>query len=814
MVKLKRSSDLHIIWLEDSKVEELNRLLLRHFKRNTANVEESETQQETNAVESDEENPLNQDDSYRVERILSCKRPLSANKKSNNAIYQDILNLSVKSKPPVNNYKFLIKWEDLEYRYTTWEDEFIILKFKDKVTKYFENRKKKKKAKKVDTSESPGKLIRLNTQPDFFEGKLFEYQLEGVNWLINQYIQKNNAILADEMGLGKTIQTLCLLKYLNMQFGLEGPFLIVAPASTIFNWQREASRWCSNFDVIIYAGDATSRRKIIDHEYIVKKEKYSSHDLKPRFHMAITTYNFINQDIARLKKTKWEVIVVDEAQRLKNSESKLYKLCGDLETNFKLLLTGTPIQNTIDELISLVKYIIPSKSNLVDEIEELTAALVTKPGVSMTAKKDVTDEQREDALKKLKAILKNHMLRRTVQDANLKFPELEEKIVKLNLTNVQKHLYKNILLKNYSVLANAESVLGKSLGKGKRTSDNLRVSLINILTHLRLVCDHPDLFYSRSFNFDGNEATFEDQILSGSNKLKFLDKIIPRFLDAGHKILMFTQFVLMLDIVEEFLIFKNYEYERLDGTTRNIDRQKIIDSFNNGRSKIFILSTRAGGLGINLTSSDTVVFIDSDFNPYRDIQAFCRAYRIGQKNKVMVYRLVSKYTVEEKIVENATKKLMLGEMIINPIDQSKNDKGVVESILRHGAMELFDKTFDQENDDEITEDKLNELLSREPKPVEDIKQVKVNDLNDFYLSGFNFIDFNFTPIIQNNPVKDTEENKYWETLMSTEHEDFVKSNVEQLGKGRRTKRYIQNQPNNPPVNDSVENCKQLLLYLS
>mmetsp|Transcript_36052 Transcript_36052/g.32431 ORF Transcript_36052/g.32431 Transcript_36052/m.32431 type:complete len:156 (-) Transcript_36052:1526-1993(-) len=153
-----------------------------------------------------------------------------------------------------------------------------------------------------------------------------------------------------------------------------------------------------------------------------------------------------------------------------------------------------------------------------------------------------------------------------------------------------------------------------------------------------------------------------------SNKLRFLDKAIPKLLERGHKILIFTQFVLMLDIIEEFLSFRKLEFERLDGTTRNQDRQHIIDNFENGKSKIFILSTRAGGLGINLTSSDTVIFVDSDFNPYRDIQAFCRAYRIGQKNKVMVYRLVSNHTVEEKIVENATKKLMLGEMIINPID--------------------------------------------------------------------------------------------------------------------------------------------------
>lgn len=794
---MKRSSDIHTFWVSESHVKERNQNLLRHFRKNIEGEEEAEL---SNGEENDE---LGERESFRVEKILACKKPLIARKKQLNQVYDDIMGLNQKSKSSLHNYKFLIKWEDLEYRHTTWEDQLIIIKFKDKVKRYFDLRKKKPKIPKRLNSQEY-KLQKLTQQPDYIQGKLLDHQLEGFAWLQNQYNQQRNAILADEMGLGKTIQSLCFLQYLSQEHNNEGPFLIVAPTSTVFNWQREASKWTPNLDTIIYLGDSVSRKKISEYEFIHNPKKPTQH-LVPRFNIAITTYTYVNSDINKLKKIKWEVIIVDEAQRLKNSESKLYKLCGELGTNFKLLLTGTPIQNSVDELVNLVKYIIPNKQKMIEEIDDLTNKLANKPVTSGGKKGETNDSDKEAALKKLKGILKNHMLRRTVQDANLNFPELEEKIVKLNLTNSQKHLYKNIILKNYSVLNNAESVLGKPTAKAsKRSSENLRVSLINILMHLRLVCDHPDLFYSRSVNLTADEETYEHDVINSSNKLKFLDKVIPRLLKKDHKVLIFTQFVIMLDIIEEFLIYRNLDYERLDGTTRNSDRQRIIDNFNmvNGKAKIFILSTRAGGLGINLTSSDTVIFVDSDFNPYRDIQAFCRAYRIGQKNKVMVYRLVSKFTVEEKIVENATKKMMLGEMIINPIEVSKNEKGVIDSILKHGAKELFDKTINQDNEeDEITDDKLEDLLNRDKSAnttnnannQDSLKaaQKKVNDLNDFYLSGFNFVDFNFTPIIQTSSIEEAKENKYWETILSQDHTSFLQNNEEDLGKGKRNKK-------NPP----------------
>ena len=297
------------------------------------------------------------------------------------------------------------------------------------------------------------------------------------------------------MGLGKTIQTLCLIQYIYHIHNNPGPFLIVAPTSTIYNWFREAGKWVPHLETIVYMGDSTSRSKILSYEFFNQRNKKG---LKPKFNIAITSYTFINQDVYKLKKIKWEAIVVDEAQRLKNAESKLYKLCGELDTNFKLLLTGTPIQNSVEELVNLVKYIMPNKPKLLEEIDDLTASIQVKGGAA-SKKSEVSEEEKEASLKRLRSILKKHMLRRTVQDADLKFPELEEKIVKVNLSNVQKNIYKNVLLKNYNVLSNAEVIFGKSHSKGsKRGHENLRVSLINILMHLRLICDHPDLFYSKT----------------------------------------------------------------------------------------------------------------------------------------------------------------------------------------------------------------------------------------------------------------------------------------------------------------------------
>ena len=757
---------------------------------------------------SDNESLTNVTESFRIEKVLAFKKPISARNKNYDQVEEDLMIKTTNSRTPLYNYKFLVKWEDLEYSQATWEDEFIVLKFKDKIKQYFSNRITSQKLGKKVPIVKPPSLSDPSALPDFVNN-LYDYQIKGFKWLTSQYLKKKNAILADEMGLGKTIQTLCFFRFLSEKLGHQGPFLVVAPNSTIYNWQREAQKWCPEYDIVVYLGSGASRKKIMETEFHNGKHGSSRYNLKPKFHLLITTYTFVNIDVDNLKKIQWEVVVVDEAQRLKNKESKLYKLCNKLRTDFKLLLTGTPIQNSIDELINLFKYLIPSDSSLHKEVDDLSIKLAPKAASDpLTGKKtEVNDSEKQNALKKLRSILKEHMLRRTVQDANLNFPELEEKLVKLNLSNMQKHLYKNILLRNYEVLSNAENIISKQSIKSRKGGEGMRVSLINILMHLRLVCDHPDLFYARRREYEENWVNFEEEVVKSSNKLRLLSKMIPKLLEKGHKILIFTQFVLMLDIIGEFFDYNKLDYERLDGTTRNIDRQKIIDSFNNGKSKIFILSTRAGGLGINLTASDTVIFVDSDFNPYQDIQAFCRAYRIGQKNKVMVYRLVSKFTVEEKIIENATKKLMMGEIIMNPIDQSKSDKGIIESILRYGTKELFEQTSEEQEDDEITEEKLEELLKRDQKGSNEISgtmKASSNGLTDYYLSGFHFTDFSFAPILDSNAsAEETKENKYWETLLGNEHIEYEKKNIEDLGKGKRNKKTATTMNESDDSRDSI-----------
>ena len=711
---------------------------MKRFKKTFE--EDNETPDETNEEDIEDKN-----ESYRIEKILSCRKPLNANKKSNDEVYDEIMSLDSSDYSPFDNYKFFIKWEGLEYSYSTWEDQYLVLSSRDKLAKYFEIRKKRKALKKLPNSEDFKKSVNLTEKPSYIEGQLYDYQLKGMNWLINEYLKRNNTILLDEMGLGKEIETLCFLRYLTEDLDIEGPFLIVTLPNSVNYWQREALKWCSNLDTIIYGGDHASRRKINDYEFFNLKNKRQSSYLKPKFQIAITTFSSVNNEISKLKKVKWEIVIIDDAQKLKNNESKLYRFCAELKPNYKLVLSGTSEKSSVDEMVSLARYIIPNKTKQIEEIENISSILIAKPINSATRKLNTTEEDKENALIKLNSILEKHSLKRTAQDINFEFTALNEKVIKITMTSAQKKLYKNVILKNNNLVALFDGEKKQNLKNLKKNSDILKSSLINTLQNLLLTSNHPNLLSRKNFNLESSKGKFEEEILETSNKLKLLSKLVPRLLASNQKLLIFTQFPLFLDFIEQLLILSDLEYERIDEATRNSDKKLNVENFKKGFSRILIISAEVGDLGIELTTSEIVILMDSQFNIYKDIQEFCKGYPKDKKNKVTIYRFLSKSTVEDKIISNAFKRITKDEVVSNPIDQSKHDKGILESILKYNGKEHLEDANENNTFKEISDKSIDDIILTTGQKQGRPQHIKMYDLSEFYLSDFNFMDIVLTP---------------------------------------------------------------------
>ena len=691
-----------------------------------------------------EDELINEDDSYQIEKILACRKPLNAREKNYAEVYDEIMSLDTADYSPFDNYKFLIKWEGLEYSYSTWEDQYIVLNSRDKLSKYFEVRKKKRNLRKIASIDPPTKPINLVDKPAYIEDDLFDYQIVGLNWLINGYLQKNSAILSDELGLGKEIQALCFLRFLSMEMDLDGPFLVVTPSNNLNYWQRETLKWCPNLDVIIYGGDNASRRKINDYEFFNMKNKKHSQYLKPKFQIAITTFAYVNSDINKLKKIKWEVVVIDDAQKLKSNESRLYRLCNDLKPVHKVVLSGAPGESSVDEMVNLAKYVIPNKPRLMDDLKEIASILVPKPINSSERKLNTTEEDKGNALRKLSSILEKYMLKRTALDMNMEFTDLEEKVIKLDLTNNQKLLYKNVLLKNQNLFPNAEGVHPRYNSRNvRKNAESIKYTYTNTMTNLNAVCNHPHLYYLKNFNSEPKQNKFDEEIVSISNKLTFLERLIPKLLAKSHRLIIFTQFPLMLDFIEQFFIFKDLEYERIDGATRSSDKKLSVNNFVSQRSKILAVSADVGDLGIDLSPSDVLILVDNKINIYKDAQAFCKVTPKHKKNKLLVYRLVSQYTIEDKIVGNALSRVLHGETIQNPLDQSKHEKGFLEGILKYGSKDLFKESLENNKVLEIPDEKLDEIIMQQAKESGNAQHVKVHDLNEFHVSGLTTTAFSF-----------------------------------------------------------------------
>jgi superfamily II DNA or RNA helicase len=422
------------------------------------------------------------------------------------------------------------------------------------------------------------------------------------------------------MGLGKTCQTIALFIYLAGRLNDEGPFLILCPLSVLSNWKEEMERFAPGLSCVTYVGDKEERARL-------------QQDLKQEssFHVLLTTYEICLKDASFLKSFSWSVLVVDEAHRLKNQSSQLHKTLSEFSVVFSLLLTGTPIQNSLQELYSLLSFVEPD--------------LFSKEEVEDFVQRYQDIEKESKSASELHKLLQPFLLRRVKAEVATKLPKKTEVVIYHGMSALQKKYYKAILMKDLDAFEN-------EMAK--------KVKLQNILSQLRKCVDHPYLF-------DGVEPEpFEvgDHLIEASGKLHLLDKLLAFLYSRGHRVLLFSQMTQMLDILQDYMDYRGYSYERVDGSVRGEERHLAIKNFGQQPIFIFLLSTRAGGVGMNLTAADTVIFVDSDFNPQNDLQAAARAHRIGQNKSVKVIRLIGRDTVEEIVCRKAASKLQLTNMII------------------------------------------------------------------------------------------------------------------------------------------------------
>lgn len=530
----------------------------------------------------------------------------------------------------------------------------------------------------------------LDTQPELITGgQLMDYQLDGVNWLYYMFMKQKNAILADDMGLGKTVQVISLFATLIEKHRC-WPFLVVAPNSTVPNWRREIKTWAPGIRVVTYFGSAFSRQMANDYEMFPRRSKAL------RCHVAIASYeSMVDEEAKRvLNRIRWAGLVVDEGQRLKNDKSQLYERLCRMKFDFKALLTGTPLQNNIRELFNLIQFLDSDKD--ADELE--------KQYGNLTA----------ENIRSLHDMIRPFFLRRTKAEVLPFLPPMVQIIIPVSMSVVQKKLYKSILGKNPQLI---QAICKKQTGQLKKTEKH---NLNNILVQLRKCLCHP-FIYNRAIEEQTNDPVVAFQrMVEASGKLKLLNIMLPKLKERGHRVLIFSQFLENLDIVEDFLTGLELRYCRLDGKLTARQKQQQIDAFNDPSSPFFafLLSTRSGGVGINLATADTVIIMDPDFNPKQDMQALSRAHRIGQKNTVLVFHLTTRASVEEKIMQKGKKKLALDHVLIERMEASEDEEDL-ESILRHGAQALFND--DDSPDIHYDSESINKLLDR--SQVEKAEQI-------------------------------------------------------------------------------------------
>ncbi|KAL9252744.1 putative helicase CHR10, partial [Drosera capensis] len=602
------------------------------------------------------------------------------------------------------------------------------------------------------------------------------HQVEGVSWLVRRYTLGVNVVLGDEMGLGKTLQAIAFLNFLKVRQKSPGPFLVLCPLSVTEGWLSEFEKFSPKLRVLKYTGDKEQRRclRVAIFQHIDAQLLASDAPLLS-FDVLLTTYDIAIIDQDFLSQFSWHYSVIDEAQRLKNPSSVLYMV---LKERFimprRLLMTGTPIQNNLTELWALMHFCMPSVFGTLDQFLHAFVEVGNPSKVSGAGNCSGRVEQ----LRVLKCIMKAFMLRRTkaklIECGSLLLPPLTEITVLVPLIVVgllplgwctyildvadicfvspspkgsmmvplvalQKKVYMSILRKE----------LPKLLDFAAGTSN---VSLQNIVIQLRKTCSHPYLFPG----IEPEPYEEGEHLVQASGKLIILDHLLQKLRNSGHRVLLFAQMTHTLDILQDYLELRRYTYERLDGSIRAEERFAAIRSFSrqpavvNGKAPddnddafVFLISTRAGGVGLNLVAADTVIFYEQDWNPQVDKQALQRAHRIGQLKHVLSISLVTGHTVEEVIMRRAQRKLQLSQNVVgdDAIDvggngvsgaESTDLKSVIYGLHMFDSREVSEGRLDEPNILEMNEMADRIIAKREGKKMDSsggIFEISPNDLS-------------------------------------------------------------------------------------
>ncbi|KAJ3172297.1 hypothetical protein HK101_011186 [Irineochytrium annulatum] len=581
-------------------------------------------------------------------------------------------------------------------------------------------------------------------QPKTILATMKSYQLQGLAFLAHLVDNGMNGILADEMGLGKTLQTISMFAYIK-ESGKGGPFLVVCPLSVLSSWEFECRKWCPTLSVLRMHGPARERAT-------AKLRANREH-----FDVYLTTYEQFTAEGVWFKNRKtWSVVVLDEGHKIKNDKTQVSNALFGIPTRNRFILTGTPLQNNLHELWSLLYWLYPNVFTAQTADFFIHSFDLTKGTYNI------------GAMDNARKLLEKIMLRRVKAQIELNIPPREEITVYLPLTKMQKFWYKRLLTKmsdqaleeifidkpadgRGSVLSNKsdpstgdEVELDLEAGDSLTTADVMQHAmkndksgawrrLMNLMIQLRKVCDHPYILP------DAEPEPFinGDHMIETAAKFIFLEKLLPAKIKNDHRVLIFTQYTKMLDLIEDFLNYRGFRYARLDGSTARPRRNLDIRLFQKKQSPydIFIISTKAGGLGINLTSADTVIMIDSDFNPQNDLQAMARCHRIGQTKVVTIYRLIMQSTVEEQMLTRIQKKLFLS-LKVTATDASAADeseptltKDDLLVILRYGSGAVIGKT-DDARDEAVLAGSLDDMLEYSRKHLEEVQKGALPGVGD------------------------------------------------------------------------------------